>query len=104
MWWVTWDAGAACMGMPNTRAHSPPPSVVLDVRRRCLLQPDVPPGRAQADEFELNSRIGAVQTAVHAALCDNLDTAAALDALSELIKAVNVYLAKKEVRAALCAV
>ncbi len=58
---------------------------------------------AQAEEFELNSRIGAVQTAVHAALCDNLDTAAVMDALSELIKAVNLYLAKKEVRAAAAA-
>lgn len=54
----------------------------------------------QADEFDLNAKVGAAQSAVHAALCDNVDTVGAMDTLSELVKHVNLYLAKKEVRSA----
>ncbi|KAJ9527314.1 hypothetical protein QJQ45_025542 [Haematococcus lacustris] len=50
--------------------------------------------RWQAPELELSRRLQAVQEAVHTALCDNINTAAAMDALSDLIKAVNIYLAK----------
>ncbi|GFH31790.1 tRNA-synt_1e domain-containing protein, partial [Haematococcus lacustris] len=54
--------------------------------------------RWQAPELELSRRLQAVQEAVHTALCDNINTAAAMDALSDLIKAVNIYLAKLQVR------
>ncbi|EFJ42920.1 hypothetical protein VOLCADRAFT_66444 [Volvox carteri f. nagariensis] len=51
--------------------------------------------RWQPEDFELNSRILGAQTAVDLALRDNINTPAAMDALSELIKAVNKYLEKK---------
>ncbi|GLC35821.1 hypothetical protein PLESTB_000497800 [Pleodorina starrii] len=56
--------------------------------------------RWQADDFELNTRILATQAAVDAALRDNINTPAAMDALADLIKAVNKYLEKKEAGAA----
>lgn len=49
----------------------------------------------QAEELELNSQLQAVQGGVHAALCDNIDTARALMQLSDLISGVNKYLAKR---------
>lgn len=42
----------------------------------------------------------AQQAAVHTALCDNIDTAAAMDALCELVRLVNVYLATRQRTAA----
>ena len=56
------------------------------------------PGRLcglQAEESELNGRLQAGQAGVHAALCDNIDTARALIQLSELVTAVNKYLARR---------
>ncbi|KAG2499369.1 hypothetical protein HYH03_002944 [Edaphochlamys debaryana] len=52
--------------------------------------------RWTADDFELNSRVCATQVAVDAALRDNINTPAAMDALSDLIKHVNKYLEKKQ--------
>lgn len=49
----------------------------------------------QAAESELNGRLQAGQAGVHAALCDNIDTARALIQLSELVTAVNKYLARR---------
>ncbi|KAF5828717.1 tRNA synthetases class I (C) catalytic domain-containing protein [Dunaliella salina] len=51
---------------------------------------------AQAAELELSSRLLSSQQGVHAALCDNINTAAAMDALSDIVKATNIYLAKQE--------
>lgn len=50
----------------------------------------------QEDELELNAKVQAAQQAVHERLCDNIDTAGAMDALSDIIRAVNNYLSKKE--------
>eukprot|EP00195_Chlamydomonas_chlamydogama_P001473 CAMPEP_0202920984 /NCGR_PEP_ID=MMETSP1392-20130828/77139_1 /ASSEMBLY_ACC=CAM_ASM_000868 /TAXON_ID=225041 /ORGANISM="Chlamydomonas chlamydogama, Strain SAG 11-48b" /LENGTH=790 /DNA_ID=CAMNT_0049614513 /DNA_START=176 /DNA_END=2548 /DNA_ORIENTATION=+ len=52
--------------------------------------------RWSPDEVELHQKLTGAQKQVHDSLCDNINTAAAMDALSDLIKAVNVYLAKKE--------
>jgi cysteinyl-tRNA synthetase len=57
---------------------------------------------AQAAEVELSTKLASTQDRVHAALCNNLDTPSAMDALSDLVKAVNIYLAKQQVRC-LCA-
>ena len=47
-------------------------------------------------ELELHTKLVSVQALVHARLCDNIDTAGAMDALSDLIKTTNIYLASKE--------
>jgi len=52
--------------------------------------------RWEAGELELAQRIAAAQAAVHTALCDNVNTAAAMDAVGDLIKATNIYLAKQQ--------
>ena len=49
----------------------------------------------QAEESELNGQLQAAQAGVHAALCDNIDTARALIQLSDLVTSVNKYLAKR---------
>jgi cysteinyl-tRNA synthetase len=54
----------------------------------------------QEDEFVLLQAIQEGQAKVHEALLDNINTAAALDALSGLIKATNQYLATKQAAAA----
>ena len=53
------------------------------------------PGVLQAEESELNGQLQAAQAGVHAALCDNIDTARALIQLSDLVTSVNKYLAKR---------
>lgn len=53
----------------------------------------------QEDEFVLSQAIQEGQAKVHEALLDNINTAAALDALSGLIKATNQYLATKQAAA-----
>ena len=55
-----------------------------------------PPAIAQDEELDLSHKINAAQKLVHERLCDNVDTAGAMDAISSLIKNVNQYLAKKE--------
>ncbi|MEW5310069.1 MAG: hypothetical protein WDW38_001900 [Sanguina aurantia] len=60
---------------------------------------DAPAGASakwQLEEMLLNDKIQSTQTAVHAALLDSINTAGALDAVSDLIKAVNKYLSTKE--------
>ena len=57
----------------------------------------------QEDELELNAKVQAMQQAVHERLCDNVDTAGAMDALSDIIRAVNNYLSKKEAAGAAAA-
>jgi cysteinyl-tRNA synthetase len=52
----------------------------------------------QAAELELSARLGSAQQTVHAGLCDNINTAVAMDALSDIVKATNIYLAKQLVR------
>ncbi|KXZ56656.1 hypothetical protein GPECTOR_1g591 [Gonium pectorale] len=52
--------------------------------------------RWDAEDFELKASIVGVQEKVDAALRDNINTPAAMDAVSELIKAVNKYLEKKQ--------
>lgn len=59
--------------------------------------PPTPPATTQAAEHDLSARLASCQAAVHSALCDNLNTAAAMDALSDVIKATNVYLVKQQV-------
>lgn len=51
----------------------------------------------QEAERELSSRLVSAQQAVHAGLCDNINTAVAMDALSDIVKATNIYLAKQQV-------
>lgn len=53
------------------------------------------------EEFELSARIQEAQRAVDIALRDNFNTPAAMDALSDMVKAVNAYLAAKQKAAAL---
>ncbi|MEW5303562.1 MAG: hypothetical protein WDW36_006242 [Sanguina aurantia] len=60
---------------------------------------DAPAGASakwQTEEMLLNDKIQSTQAAVHAALLDSINTAGALDAVSDLIKAVNKYLSTKE--------
>ncbi|XP_047023337.1 cysteine--tRNA ligase, cytoplasmic [Helicoverpa zea] len=45
-----------------------------------------------AEERALSNKLSAVKEQVHAALCDNIDTRAALDSLRELVGAAHVYL------------
>eukprot|EP00878_Enallax_costatus_P002111 GHUV01002279.1.p1 GENE.GHUV01002279.1~~GHUV01002279.1.p1 ORF type:complete len:785 (+),score=272.34 GHUV01002279.1:146-2500(+) len=57
----------------------------------------------EADELSLSAAILECQTKVHESLLDNINTAGALDALAGLIKATNLYLAKKQETAAAAA-
>jgi hypothetical protein len=54
----------------------------------------------QAEELTLGQAIVEGQTSVHEALCDNLSTHTAMEALFAIVKAVNVYLAAKTAAAA----
>ena len=45
--------------------------------------------------MELNAQLRAAQAGVHAALCDNIDTARTLIQLSDLVTSVNKYLARR---------
>ncbi|XP_017836754.1 cysteine--tRNA ligase, cytoplasmic [Drosophila busckii] len=45
-----------------------------------------------AVEAALQSKFGASQAQVHAALCDNVDTRSALDAIRELVSTTNIYI------------
>eukprot|EP00798_Chlamydomonas_sp_ICE-L_P027085 gene27085-biopygen836 len=49
----------------------------------------------QAEERDLSQKLQAAQNQVHEHLLDNLNTAAVMDTLSELIKSTNIYLFKK---------
>jgi cysteinyl-tRNA synthetase len=55
--------------------------------------------RTQADEFALSGAIQEAQSKVHEALCDNINTPGALDALTGLVRATNTYLAAKQAAA-----
>uniref|UniRef100_A0A383W906 cysteine--tRNA ligase n=1 Tax=Tetradesmus obliquus TaxID=3088 RepID=A0A383W906_TETOB len=55
------------------------------------------------DEMALSAALQEAQVKVHEALTDNINTAAALEALSGLIKATNLYLAGKQAAAAAAA-
>jgi cysteinyl-tRNA synthetase len=57
----------------------------------------------QEDELALSAAVQEAQVKVHEALIDNINTVGALDALSGLIKATNVYLAGKQAAAAAAA-
>lgn len=48
------------------------------------------------EEKAFDSQLSTTQVRVHEALCDNVDTRSALEALRELIAAANVYLHKKK--------
>lgn len=50
----------------------------------------------KVDEKELQSSFAECQKSVHASLCDNVNTRGAMDAMLDLIKVVNIYLAKKQ--------
>eukprot|EP00879_Flechtneria_rotunda_P016738 GHRR01017519.1.p1 GENE.GHRR01017519.1~~GHRR01017519.1.p1 ORF type:complete len:787 (+),score=316.08 GHRR01017519.1:800-3160(+) len=50
----------------------------------------------EADELVLSGAVQEAQTKVHECLLDNINTAGALDALAGLIKATNLYLARKQ--------
>lgn len=54
----------------------------------------------EGDEAVLHAQIQESQQQVHACLCDNINTAAAMDVLCNLIRHVNIYLAKKQQGAA----
>ncbi|XP_045492463.1 cysteine--tRNA ligase, cytoplasmic [Colias croceus] len=49
-------------------------------------------GEWSPEEQQLSNKIATVKEQVHAALCDNIDTRSAIDALRELVGAVHVYL------------
>ena len=53
------------------------------------------PVRWETEEAALAASIATQQAAVHAALCNNIDTGSAMDALCELVKQVNLYLADR---------
>lgn len=42
-------------------------------------------------ESELQAKFNAAKSAIHAALCDNIDTRSALDAIRDLVAACNIY-------------
>lgn len=46
----------------------------------------------RAEESELQRKFNAAKEAVHAALCDNVDTRAVLDVLRDLVAACNLYI------------
>lgn len=48
------------------------------------------------DESAVQAALAAAQAAVHAKLLDNLDTRGAMDALADIIKAVNIYLEPRQ--------
>lgn len=50
------------------------------------------------EEQQLSAKISSVKEQVHAALCDNIDTRSALDALRELVGAAHVYLRQTKPR------
>ncbi|KAG1654827.1 hypothetical protein FOA52_009108 [Chlamydomonas sp. UWO 241] len=52
--------------------------------------------RWEADEMDLQAKLAGVQRAVHERLCDNVDTSGAMNCISDLVRSVNTYLAKKE--------
>lgn len=58
--------------------------------------PEAGPQRWGADEMTLHSALAAAQAAVHARLLDSIDTRGAMDALADIIKAVNAYLAPRQ--------
>jgi hypothetical protein len=58
---------------------------------------------SQDDELALSAAVQEAQVKVHEAFVDNINTAGALDALSGLIKATNLYLAGKQQAAAAAA-
>ena len=49
------------------------------------------------DEVELNNKLECAKCNVHKALCDNIDTRAALEALRDLVSVSNVYIEKQRV-------
>lgn len=55
-------------------------------------------GGWRADDQQLAAKLSAVKEQVHAALCDNIDTRGAIDALRELVGAAHVYLRQTEAR------
>ena len=57
-----------------------------------------PPNSAclQEEERVLQRELLAAQQRVHAALCDNVNTQGAMGALCDLVKAGNVYLARRQ--------
>lgn len=52
--------------------------------------------RWEADELTLQTELAAAQAKVHNCLLDNINTRGAMDALSDLIKATNVYLSRRQ--------
>jgi hypothetical protein len=67
----------------------------VDVATRGLQQTTTAASWTQ-DEKDLAVKIQEAQSRVHERLCDNIDTAGAMEAISDLIKSVNGYLSKKE--------
>lgn len=89
----------------QTLCTPPAPTPSLRVNRASL-NPNLASGSPsfpfpQPEEFELSARIQEAQRAVDIALRDNFNTPAAMDALSDMVKAVNAYLAAKQKAAAL---
>jgi len=78
-----WTCVRSCT-YPHTRAHTHTHTRTFSLE--------------QAAELELSARLGSAQQTVHAGLCDNINTAVAMDALSDIVKAANIYLAKQLVR------
>lgn len=66
----------------------------IDVGLRRAGGPEVPQKWA-AEEMALSKAISLAASAVHERLLDSIDTRGAMDALSDLIKATNIYLAAK---------
>ena len=58
--------------------------------------PEAGPQRWGPDEAALHSALSAAQAAVHARLLDSIDTRGAMDALGDVVKAVNLYLGTRK--------
>ena len=56
--------------------------------------PAAPPP-TQAEERTLQAELAGAQARAHEALCDNINTAGAMAALCDLVKATNIYLAAR---------
>ncbi|KAK2181286.1 hypothetical protein NP493_402g01036 [Ridgeia piscesae] len=65
---------------------------VKDIMRRSPATGSASFSKWSEDELQLNEKLLSSQNAVHEALCDSVDTRAALDAMRELVSASNVYI------------
>ncbi|KAI0208122.1 Cysteine--tRNA ligase, cytoplasmic [Lamellibrachia satsuma] len=65
---------------------------VKDILRRSPATGSASFSKWDEDELQLNEKLLSSQSSVHEALCDSVDTRAALDAMRELVSSSNVYI------------